>query len=64
MRGDGVRLRAEASAMADLVPFDLMDGDVLEVLSSENRDLLYVSVARQEGVEGLVSRKYMKQLVK
>lgn len=62
VRGESVRLRAAPSSKAQTMPIFLSDGDLLEVLSTENRDWLHVKVVGQEGVEGWISRRYAKQI--
>jgi hypothetical protein len=63
VRGESVRLRADPGKKAEVLPVFLSDGALLEVLGSENRDWLHVSVLGQEGVEGWISRKYVRRLV-
>lgn len=63
VRGESVRLRAAPSYKAETVPIFLRDGDLLEVLSTEDRDWLHVRIVSQEGVEGWISRRYARQIV-
>ena len=63
VRGEAVRLRKDPNMKAEILPIILADGALLEVLSTDNRDWLYVSVVGQDRGEGWISRKYAKQLV-
>jgi hypothetical protein len=63
VRGESVRLRTAPSAKANTIPISLKDGDLLEVLSAENRDWLHVRVVSEEGVEGWIYRRYAKQII-
>lgn len=64
VEGIGVRLRVDPSMKAALVQVTLEDRALLEVLDSSNRDWLYVSVIGEDGLEGWISRKYTRQLLK
>lgn len=62
VRGESVRLRVAPSYKAEAMQIFLANGDLLEVLSTENRDWLHVKIVSQEGVEGWISRKYARQI--
>ncbi|WP_373386616.1 SH3 domain-containing protein [Pseudomonas alcaligenes] len=59
LRGENVRFRAGPSTKAAILPFHLVDGQVLEVLDASNPDWLLVTVVAG-GAEGWVSRKYTR----
>ena len=63
VRGESVRLRTDPGMKAEVLPVFLSDGALLEVLGNENRVWLHVSVVGQEGVEGWISKKYVRRLV-
>ncbi|QXH77462.1 SH3 domain-containing protein [Pseudomonas salmasensis] len=62
VRGDSVNLRTEPRINAETIPIFLSDGAILEVIGDENRVWLHVSVVGQGGVEGWISRKYVRRL--
>ncbi len=59
LRGENVRFRAGPSTKAAILPFHLVDGQMLEVLDASNPDWLLVTVVAG-GAEGWVSRKYTR----
>jgi hypothetical protein len=63
VRGESVRLRAAPGMKAEVLQVFLPDGALLEVLENDNRVWLHVSVVGQGGVEGWVSKKYVRRLV-
>jgi len=62
VKGTGVQLRERPSTKGRVLPVSLSEGDLLDVISADNRDWLLVSVVSQEGVEGWISRRYAKQV--
>lgn len=64
LRGGNVRLRTDPSMKAEIVQVTLPARALLEVLDSSNRDWLYVSVVAEGGLEGRISRKYTRQLLR
>ncbi|MXS20914.1 SH3 domain-containing protein [Pseudomonas oryzihabitans] len=62
VRGTGVQLRESPSMKGRVLSVSLSDGDLLDIISSENRDWLLVSVVGQDGVEGWISRRYAIQI--
>ncbi len=63
VRGESVRLRANPGMKAEVLEVFLSDGALLEVLENDNRVWLRVSVVGQDGVEGWISKKYVRRLV-
>jgi hypothetical protein len=63
VRGESVRLRAAPGMKSEILQVSLSDGAILEVLENDNRVWLHVSVVGQEGVEGWVSKKYVRRFV-
>ena len=61
VKGTDVRLRESPGTKAAILPVQLADGQIVEVLDSSNPDWLYVTVIA-ENVEGWVSRKYTRVL--
>lgn len=58
VKGTGVKLRAGPGMKAEVLPVNLQDRELLEVLDTDNPDWLHVSVIGDRGVEGWISRKY------
>ena len=63
VRGESVRLRAAPGMKSEILQVFLTDGALLEVLENDNRVWLHVSVVGQGGVEGWISKKYVRRLV-
>ena len=63
VRGESVRLRAAPGMKAEVLQVFLPDGALLEVLENDNRVWLHVSVVGSGGVEGWISKKYVRRLV-
>lgn len=58
VKGTGVKLRAGPGMKAEVLPVNLQDRELLEVLDTDNPDWLHVSVIGDQGVEGWISRKH------
>ncbi|MNQ94162.1 hypothetical protein D3C85_1096670 [compost metagenome] len=63
VNGTGVRLRAVPSTKGEILPVVLYDGDLLEVISTGNRDWLKIAVVGKKDVDGWISRRYVKAIV-
>jgi len=64
VEGVNVRLRAAPGMKSEILQVTLPNRAVLKILDNSNRDWLYVAVVAQDGVEGWVSRKYTRQLLR
>jgi hypothetical protein len=64
VHGAGVRLRSSPSMKGAIQPEVLYDGELLEVLSLENRDWLKVSIVGKSESEGWVSRRYVRAIIR
>lgn len=62
VRGTGVQLRESPGMKGQVLPVSLADGALLDIISSENRDWLLVSVVGEDDVKGWISRRYTKQV--
>lgn len=62
VKGVGVRLRESPSRKATILPINLADGQIIEILDSSDKDWLYVSTPSQGGVDGWIFRKYTRVL--